>query len=102
MAVLNQTEDAMTTATAKCECLFSLHGVELHYQTSSLAFVAPVRSFLQHFHTDVASEGMALTIRFEEAASRAEVPVKISDSAKILFSGTRPAMGDSLDRKSVV
>ena len=86
----------MTTATAKCDYLFSLHGVELHYETSSSAFVAPVLSFLQHFHADVASEGTALTIRFEEAASRAEVPVKISDSAKILFSGTRPAMGDSL------
>jgi hypothetical protein len=96
MVALNQAEDAMTTATAKCEYLFSLYGVELHYQTSSSAFVAPVMEFLQHFHTDVASGETALTIRFEEVASRAEVPVKISDSAKIFFSGTRPAMGDSL------
>lgn len=39
---------------------------------------------------------MALTIRFDEVASRGEIPVKPSASAKVLFSGTRPAMGDSL------
>ncbi|MDE3041623.1 MAG: hypothetical protein KGJ82_13770, partial [Nitrospirota bacterium] len=86
----------MTTATAKCEYLFSMHGVELHYQTSSPAFVAPVLAFLRHFHTDAVAGGRALTIRFEEVASRAEVPVKVSGSAKSLFSGARPSMGDSL------
>jgi hypothetical protein len=96
MAALNQTADAMTTTITKCEYLFSLHGVELHYQPSSSAFVAPVLTFLRHFHTEVAHGGTALTIRFEEVASRAEMPVKISDSAKSLFSGARPSMGDSL------
>ena len=86
----------MTTATAKCEYLFSMHGVELHYQTSSPAFVAPVLAFLRHFHTDAVTGGTALTIRFEEVASRAEVPVKVPGSAKSLFSGARPSMGDSL------
>lgn len=96
MAALNQAEDAMTTATAKCEYLFSMHGVELHYQTSSPAFMAPVLAFLRHFHADAVSGDTALKIRFEEVASRAEVPVKISDTAKSLFSGARPSMGDSL------
>jgi hypothetical protein len=86
----------MTQATGLHEYLFSLHGVDLHYQTSSTAFVTPVLAFLQHFHTDIVSEGTALTIRFEEVASRAEMPVKVSDAAKLLFSGTRPTMGDSL------
>ena len=86
----------MTMVTTAREYLFSLHGVELHYQTSSSSLVTPVLTFLQHFSNDVASGGEGLTIRFEEIASRADVPVKISDSAKTLFSGTRPAMGDSL------
>ena len=86
----------MTTAVEKCEYLFSLHGVELHYQTSSPAFVAPVLTFLRHFHTDAVTGDTALTIRFEEVANRSEIPVKISDSAKSLFSGARPSMGDSL------
>ena len=86
----------MNIVTTAHEYLFNFHGLELRFTTSSQAFVAPVLTFLQNFHADVASEGTALTIRFEEVASRAEVPVKISDSAKILFSGTRPSMGDSL------
>jgi hypothetical protein len=96
MAALNQMEDAMTTAAEQCEYLFSLHGVELHYQTSCSAFVAPVLALLQHFHTEVDPGGTVLTIRFEEIASRSEMPVKISDSVKSLFSGVKPSMGDSL------
>jgi len=55
MMALNQVEDAMTTAAEKCELQFSLHGVELHYQTSSSAFMAPVLAFLRHFRTDIVS-----------------------------------------------
>lgn len=86
----------MSPVTAMREYLFSLHGVDLRYQTSTFAMVAPVLTFLRSFHADVPTDGPSLTIRFEEVASRAGVPVRIPDSAKTLFSGTRPAMGDSL------
>jgi hypothetical protein len=88
--------DAMNTAVTAREYLFNFHGLDLRFSTSSQAFVGPVLAFLRHFHTDVAHEGTALAIRFEEVTSRAEMPVKISDSAKSLFSGARPSMGDSL------
>jgi hypothetical protein len=86
----------MNTAATAHEHLFNFHGVELRFRTSAQAFVTPVLTFLRHFHAEVVRGDTALTIYFEEVASRAEAPVKISDSAKILFSGTRPAMGDSL------
>lgn len=76
--------------------LFSVHGVGLRYQTSIATMVAPVLGFLRHFRADALTGKPTLTIRFEEVAGRAAVPVKIPDSAKTLFSGTRPAMGDSL------
>lgn len=86
----------MNKATTAHEHLFNFHGVELRFSTSAQAFMTPVLTFLRHFHTEVVHGDTALTIHFEEVASRAEVPVKVSDTAKILFSGTRPAMGDSL------
>jgi hypothetical protein len=86
----------MTTAAAVHESLYAIHGVELRYQTSSSALIAPILAFLRHFHTECPTGGMALTIRFDEVASRGEIPVKPSASAKVLFSGTRLAMGDSL------
>jgi len=78
------------------ENFFSLHGVGLRYQTSSSAFAAPVLAFLRHFHEDADPEEASLTIRFEETADRSMIPVTISKEAKTLFSGTRPAVGDSL------
>ncbi|BCA56841.1 hypothetical protein W02_39810 [Nitrospira sp. KM1] len=75
---------------------FCLHGVDLHYETSIPSLAAPVLSFLRHFHTPPVSGGASLTIRFQEAKSREQIPIRASDSAKLLFSGTRPSMGDSL------
>jgi hypothetical protein len=89
-------KNAMTTATTGREYLFNFHGVELRFSTSSQAFVRPVLTFLRHFHAEEVLGDTVLTMQFEEVASRADVPVKVSDTGKILFSGTRPAMGDSL------
>lgn len=86
----------MTAAAAVHESLYTIHGVDLRYQTSSSALIAPIVAFLRHFHTETPTGGMALTIQFDEVASRGEIPVRLSDSAKTLFSGARPSMGDSL------
>lgn len=42
----------MTTAAAVHESLYAIHGVELRYQTSSAALIAPILAFLRHFHTE--------------------------------------------------
>ncbi len=86
----------MATAAVVHESLYAIHGVDLLYQTTSSALIAPILSFLRHFHVDTPVKGAILTIRFDEVASRTEIPVTRSDAARVLFSGTRPAMGDSL------
>jgi hypothetical protein len=88
--------DAMNTVVTAREYRFNLYGVELRFSTSSQAFVGPVLTFLRHFHAEEVLADRVLTMHFEEVASRADVPLKASDTGKILFSGTRPAMGDSL------
>lgn len=86
----------MNTATTAREYLFNFHGLELRFRTSSQAFVEPVLTFLRHFHAEGVQGDSVLTMQFEEVASRAEAPVNMSETGKTLFSGTRPAMGDSL------
>jgi hypothetical protein len=88
--------DAMNTATGAREYLFNFHGLELLFRTSSQAFVGPVLAFLRHFHAERVHGDTVLTMHFEEVACRADAPVRISENGKTLFSGTRPAMGDSL------
>jgi hypothetical protein len=88
--------DAMNTVVTGLEYWFNVHGVELRFSTSSQAFVGPVLAFLRHFHAEEVHGDTVLTMHFEEVASRADVSVKVPDTGKILFSGTRPAMGDSL------
>lgn len=96
MELYNRMGDAMATAMAMREYLFDFHGVELRFRTSSQAFMGPVLRFLRHFQAEGVHGDTMLTIQFEEVASRAEVPVTVSSTGKTLFSGTRPAMGDSL------
>ncbi len=86
----------MDTVTTRREYLFSLHGTRIRYETSTHAFAESILSFLRHFHTDSLGVEPELTMRFEEVATRADVPVTVSRDAKLLFSGTRPSMGDSL------
>ena len=86
----------MNTAVTAHEYRFNFHGVELRFSTSSQAFLEPVLTFLRHFHVEEVLGDRVLTMHFEEVASRADVPVTVSDTGKILFSGTRLAMGDAL------
>lgn len=86
----------MNTAVTAGEYLFNCHGFDLRFRTSVSAFVEPALVFLRHFQTDVAQGGPVLTIQFEEAASRAEVPVTRSAGSKVLFAGERPSLGDTM------
>jgi hypothetical protein len=91
------TEEGATMATAAKlqEYPFSYHGMALRYVTSCHALIGPVTTFLQHYRC--ASVGRdPLTIHFEEVRSREDVPVRLSPLTPQLFSGTRPALGDTL------
>ena len=86
----------MNTVVNAREYRFNFHGVELRFSTSSQAFMGPVLTFLRYFHVEKVLGDRVQTMHFEEVASRADVPVTVSDTGKVLFSGIRPAMGDSL------
>ncbi|TKB82331.1 MAG: hypothetical protein E8D44_12340 [Nitrospira sp.] len=86
----------MNTAVAAGEYLFNCHGLDLRFRTSVPAFVEPALAFLRHFQTDVVQGAPVLTIQFDEVASRAAVPVKLSAGSKVLFSGERPSLGDAV------
>src|SRR5512141_160144 len=95
-AEANQMREAMSATITAGEYLFNCHGLDLRFRTSVPAFVEPALAFLRHFHRDVAQGAPVLTIQFDEVASRAEVPVKISAGSKVLFSGERPSLGDAV------
>ncbi len=86
----------MTLLATTEEFLFSFHGLGLRYSTSSQAFLSPVSTFLAHFRQDRLQSAPALEIHFDEVACRADVPVRWSPTARRLFSGTRPSLGDAM------
>jgi hypothetical protein len=85
----------MATAATLQEYPFSFHGMALRYMTSCHALIGPVTTFLQHCRCDSVGRD-PLTIHFEEVGSRRDVPVRLSPLTPQLFSGTRPALGDTL------
>jgi len=86
----------MTMLASTRDLFFTFHGVGLHYSTSSHAFLSPVATFLDHFREDRPHEAPALSVRFEEVAARSEVPVRWAPTARALFAGTKPSMGDAM------
>ena len=85
----------MTTAVTLQEYLFSFHGMAFRYVTSCPALIGPVTAFLQHCRCDRVGRD-PLTIQFDEVGNRGDVPVRLSPLAHQLFSGTKPALGESL------
>lgn len=77
------------------ELLISFHGVAVRYLASSPALLSSVALFRQHYRCDDVAHD-PLTIQFEEVGRRGDVPVHLSPSARQLFSGTKPALGDAL------
>jgi len=86
----------MIAANTTQEYLFTFHGIELHYHASSVTLAGPVLEFLRHYRAGSDAGETVLTVRFEEVGGRADIPYQPSKEVKTLFSGTRPAMGDSL------
>jgi hypothetical protein len=74
---------------------FSLHGMELTYETSCAALRGPVLNFLRHFHRRVGAGLAQATIRFSKVPSRNAIPVALSPSARTIFVGSMSEMGRS-------
>ncbi|WP_455388804.1 hypothetical protein, partial [Petrachloros mirabilis] len=86
----------MTTGVNFHEYQFSFHGHGLCYKTSSRTLLPSVAAWAHEFRQAELSGEVSLTITFEEVSSRDAVPLVKSPSSRLLFSGTKPALGSSM------
>jgi len=86
----------MTAAANFCEYHFSFHGLDVRYRTSSRTLLSSVAAWVHQFRQAEPDREGSLTIRFEEVSGRDAVPLVMSPSSRLLFSGTKPSMGSSM------
>lgn len=73
---------------------YSLYGMRMKYVTDSPALAAPVNELLKHFRRDSIVESAEFTVCFQDVQDRAEIPLRLSSSARQLSAGTGTAVGD--------
>ncbi len=76
----------LTTATRK-ELLLSIHGIEMKFTTNSSELANSVEAALHHFQCDALADGPML-MECDAVERRDDVPVWVSRSAKLLYSGS--------------
>ena len=87
----------MFMASTMKELLLSVHGIEMKFTTNSSELAHSVWALLRHFHRDtVAAQPMRM--EFDAIERCEDVPVQISSSAKLLYSGSGLAIDP--DRKT--
>lgn len=74
--------------------LFSLYGMRVKYVADLPALAAPVNELLKHFRRDRIEESAELIVCFQDVQDRAEIPLRLSSSARRLSAGTGGAVGD--------
>lgn len=79
---------------AMIESRFSLYGTAVKFQTALPVLAAPVNELLRHFRQESLDGSSPLTIQFHGVRDRADIPVILSTSARLLASGTGEAVGD--------
>lgn len=89
-------QTSMTTTANLHEHRFSFHGLDLRYRTSMPSLLSSATAWGVYSQRDMPDAGSQLTIHFEEVPDRRAVPVSLSSSARRLFSGTRPVLGNSM------
>jgi len=77
-----------------CAYLFSIYGMRLKYVTGSPVLAAPVNELLKHFRQDSVEESTELTLCFKDVQDRADIPLRLSPSARQLSVGTGAAVRD--------
>lgn len=90
----------MTQPTAAMTNLcFVIHGVGLHYSTSTPLLVEPVLKLLGHFHDESGATPVPLHIQFEAVESREKIPVGIPPSARRLSTAEGSSLRDGARTK---
>lgn len=74
--------------------LFSLYGMRVKYVADLPALAAPVNELLKHFRRDRIEESAELIVCFQDVQDRAEIPLRLSSSARRLSAGTGGGGGD--------
>ena len=87
---------AVSTTEILREYQFSFHGLALRYRTSSRPLLASVAPWIHQFRQGESVGDESLSIEFKEVACRAAIPFNKSAMSQLLFSGTKPAMGNSM------
>src|SRR5262245_49272525 len=75
---------------------YNIHGIPVQFVTDNLALEEATRGLMRYFQDppSVNTTAVALTVR--GVASRADIPIHVSDSAQALFTKTAQARGDLL------
>ncbi len=74
------------TSTTK-ELLLSVHGIEMKFTTNSSELANSVEALLHHFQRDTIA-ARPMLMEFDAVERREDVPVRVSSSAKLLYSGS--------------
>jgi hypothetical protein len=87
---------ASTTAVDSREYRFSFHGIPFRFCSSSASLWASIAAWIRAVDCGDAKGDVSLTVHFEQVRSREAVPLSLSAGARRVFSGTMPALGNSL------
>ena len=85
-----------TTTVDTREYRFSFHGIPFRFCSSSASLSSSIAAWIRTVHSGDVKGDVSLTAHFEQVSSREAVPVSLSGGARRVFSGTMPALGNSL------
>ncbi|HET9313549.1 MAG TPA: hypothetical protein VFO04_06070, partial [Nitrospira sp.] len=75
---------------------FSFHGIPFRFCSSSASLSSSIAAWVRTVDSGDVKGDVSLTAHFEHVSSREAVPVPLSPGARRVFSGTMPALGNSL------
>ena len=88
---------AASTTTDSREYRFSFHGIPFRFCTSSASLLlSSIAAWIRAVDCGEMKGDVSLTVHFEQVSSREAVPVFLSTGVRRVFSGTMPALGNSL------
>ena len=85
-----------TTTGDSREHRFSFHGIPFRFCSSSASLSSSIAAWVRTVDSGDVKGDVSLTAHFEHVRSREAVPVPLSPGARRVFSGTMPALGNSL------
>ena len=85
-----------TTTVDSREYRFSFHGITFRFCSSSASLSSSLAAWIRTVDCGDVKGDVSLTAHFEQVSSREAVPVSLSAGARRVFSGTMPALGNSL------